>query len=88
MDEKKSENREAEGESLSPRKTSFNMSLGGYLTSLEISVALLTALCRIGRRPIIETEVACVAMMCLVWLATYLVVEALPNHGKFCVAVV
>lgn len=30
MDEKESEDREAEGESLSSRKTSFNMSLGGY----------------------------------------------------------
>lgn len=30
MDEKESEDRGTEGESLSPRKTSFNMSLGGY----------------------------------------------------------
>lgn len=58
------------------------------MTSLNISVALLTALYRIGRRPIIETQVSCVVMMCLVWLATDLVVEALPNHGEFYVAAV
>lgn len=41
---------------LSP-KTIFKQEI---VTSLNISVIMLSALCRIGHRPIVETQVVCV----------------------------